>query len=153
MSSNEHLWKPNVTVAAVVTDQDRFLLVEEETSQGIRYNQPAGHLEPGESLIEAVIRETREETAWVFTPTALLGVYQYRHPGDNVTYLRFAFTGDIADHHPRQPLDEGILRALWMPVEEIRAKQNLHRSPLLLQCVEDHLAGRRFPLELIHHYN
>jgi len=152
MSNNDRIWKPNVTVAAVIADEHRFLLVEEETSQGIRYNQPAGHLEPDESMLAAVIRETREETAWGFTPTALLGVYQYRHPGEDVTYLRFAFTGDVADHQPQRPLDAGILRALWMPLAEIRASRDLHRSPLLLQCVEDYLSGQRYPLDLIHHY-
>lgn len=152
MGSNDRIWKPNVTVAAVVEREGQFLLVEEETAAGVRYNQPAGHLEPEESLLAAVVRETLEETAWGFTPTALIGVYQYRHPGDDVTYLRFAFTGTLADHQPQRPLDDGILRALWMPVAEVRACKKLHRSPLLMQCVDDHLAGRRYPLDLIRHH-
>lgn len=152
MSSKDRIWKPNVTVAAVVEKNGDYLLVEEQTADGIRYNQPAGHLEPAESLLDAVVRETREETAWGFTPTALIGVYQYRHSGDDVTYLRFAFTGNLTDHQPQRPLDDGILRALWMPVAEIRASMQSHRSPLLLKCVDDHLAGRRYPLNLIHHH-
>ena len=151
--AKDQIWKPNVTVAAVVERNGEFLLVEEQTSAGMRYNQPAGHLEPGESLIEAVIRETLEETAWVFTPTALVGVYQYRHSAEDVTYLRFAFTGNLSDHQPQRPLDDGILRALWMPVAGIRACTELHRSPLLGQCMDDHLAGRRYPLNLIRHYS
>lgn len=139
-----------MTVAAVVEHDGSFLLVEEQTAEGIRYNQPAGHLEDGESLIEAVIRETLEESARHFTPTALVGIYQYRKPGSPISYLRFAFTGDISEPEDRA-LDPGILRALWMPAGEIRACRGQHRSPLLLQCVEDHLAGRRYPLQLLHH--
>lgn len=152
MSDPNQIWKPNVTVAAVVERDGDFLLVEEETAQGIRYNQPAGHLEPGESLLAAVVRETLEETAWDFRPTALIGVYQYRHESDGVTYLRFAFAGNLSDHHPERTLDAGILRALWLPVAEIRANRTQHRSPLLLECIEDYLAGRRYPLNLLHHH-
>ena len=152
MTKQEHIWKPNVTVAAVVEHNGTFLLVEEETAHGIRYNQPAGHLEPGESLLAAVTRETLEETAWQFKPTALLGIYQYRHDADAVTYLRFAFTGELAAHEPERALDAGILRALWMPVADIRANRTQHRSPLLLECVTDYLSGHRYPLALIHHH-
>ena len=144
-------WKPNVTVAAVVERDGAFLLVEEDTAEGLRYNQPAGHLEAGESLLDAVIRETLEETAWHFTPTALIGVYQYRQSPVGVTYLRFAFAGELSDHQPDRELDAGILRALWMPVAEIRASVAQHRSPLLLQCVDDYLAGRNYPLHMLHH--
>lgn len=152
MSVPDRIWKPNVTVAAVVERAGAFLVVEEETAQGIRYNQPAGHLEPGESLPAAVARETLEETAWQFTPTALLGIYQYAHGGDGVTYLRFAFTGALAGHEPGRRLDAGIRRALWLTPAELAANRARHRSPLVLQCVQDYLAGRRHPLDLIHHH-
>jgi 8-oxo-dGTP pyrophosphatase MutT (NUDIX family) len=145
-------WKPNVTVAAIVEHRGGFLLVEEQTAGGIFYNQPAGHLEEGESLVEAVIRETLEESARHFTPTALVGIYQYRKPASPVTYLRFAFTGEVSEPEER-PLDAGIIRALWMPVEEIRACRERHRSPLLMRCVDDHIAGRRYPLQLLHNHS
>jgi ADP-ribose pyrophosphatase YjhB (NUDIX family) len=152
MRNHAEQWKPNVTVAAVVERDGAFLLVEEQITDGIRYNQPAGHLEAGESLVEAVVRETLEESACDFTPEALLGVYQYAHPGDGVTYLRFAFTGSLSQPRPGRKLDQGILRALWMPVADIRACRDRHRSPLLMQCVDDYLAGRRHPLQLLHHH-
>lgn len=153
MNDPQSQWKPNVTVAAVVERDGAFLLVEEQTTEGLCYNQPAGHLESGESLLEAVARETLEETAWRFTPSALIGVYQYRQPDSGVTYLRFAFTGTLSGHQPQRPLDDGILRALWLPVADIRASRARHRSPLLLQCVEDYLAGQRHPLSLLHHHD
>ena len=153
MLNQEHQWKPNVTVAAVVERDGAFLLVEEQTSAGIRYNQPAGHLEAGESLIDAVIRETLEESARDFKPESLLGIYQYRQPDSGVTYLRFAFTGTLSEPHADRPLDSGILRALWMPIAEIRACSGQHRSPLLMRCIDDYLGGQRHPLQLLHHYN
>ncbi len=153
MSPQNRPWKPNVTVAAVVERDGNFLLVEEQTAEGIRYNQPAGHLDEGESLIEAVIRETLEESAWRFKPTALVGVYQHHQAGSGITYLRFAFTGELSGHEAGRKLDTGILRALWMPVAEIRTSRAKHRSPLLMQCVDDYLAGQRHPLALLHHYN
>ncbi len=152
MSHREHQWKPSVTVAAVVERDGRFLLVEEDTRSGIRYNQPAGHLEDGESLIDAVIRETLEESACDFTPEALLGIYQYAHPDEGVTYLRFAFTGTASSPRPGYKLDAGIRRALWMSATEIRACADHHRSPLLQRCVDDCLAGIRYPLQAIHHF-
>lgn len=141
------IWTPSVTVAAVIERQGRFLLVEEETSDGIRFNQPAGHLDPFESLEQAVVRETLEETAHDFTPTALIGMYMSRTNRD-VTYLRFTFTGEVGKQH-QQALDTGILRALWMTYEEIVACQAIHRSPLVLRCVDDYLAGIRAPLSLL----
>jgi 8-oxo-dGTP pyrophosphatase MutT (NUDIX family) len=147
------VWKPNVTVAAVIERDGKFLLVEEETDGGVRFNQPAGHLDPDESLVEACIRETLEETAWHFTPSALVGIYQWPRPQGDVTYLRFAFTGQIGEHEADRALDTGILRALWLSQEEIRAVQERHRSPLVQQCIADYLAGRRFPLDLIRHYS
>ena len=145
-------WKPNVTVAALIERDGRFLLVEEETDDGLRFNQPAGHLDQGESLVAACAREALEETAWSFRPTALIGVYQWPRPQGDITYLRFAFGGELGDHHADRKLDAGILRAVWMTPEEIRASADRHRSPLVWQCVADHLAGRRYPLELISHY-
>lgn len=149
MNTELAIWKPNVTVAAVIERGGRFLLVEEHTSDGVRFNQPAGHLDPGESLAEGVVRETLEETAYSISPTALLGIYQYRRDGADVTYLRFAFVGDINGHEPDRPLDDGIIRAAWFTPEEIRASRARHRSPLVVRCLEDYLAGRRYPLALI----
>lgn len=146
------IWKPNVTVAAVIERDGKFLLVEEETENGPMFNQPAGHWEPGETLAEGVIREAREETAYTFKPQWLLGIYSWHHPLKDITYLRFAFTGSVDAHDATQSLDEGIIRAVWLSPEEMRANQARHRSPLVMQCVDDHLAGRRFPLELISHY-
>ena len=142
-------FKPNTTVAAIIEQNGKFLLVEEETYRGNRYNQPAGHLEDGETLIEAVIRETMEEAAYAFTPEALLGVYQWKHPLNDTTYLRFAFIGKAGVHYPMQELDEGIVQTVWMDIDEIRDKQNLMRSPQVLTCIEDYLAGKRYSLQVI----
>lgn len=146
------IWKPNVTVAAIIERDGRFLLVEEETDAGVRFNQPAGHLDQGESLVAACAREALEETAHVFEPTELVGIYQWPRPQGDITYLRFAFTGRLGAHDPTRRLDTGILRAVWMSVAEIEASVERHRSPLILQCVRDYLDGRRFPLDLIRHY-
>jgi 8-oxo-dGTP pyrophosphatase MutT (NUDIX family) len=147
------VWKPHVTVAAIIEQNGKFLLVEEHTSQGLLFNQPAGHLEPNESLPAAVIRETLEESAYVFEPQNLIGIYRWHAPESDTTYLRFAFAGRILTHHPERTLDEGIVRALWMTSEEIRATIARHRSPLVLRCVEDYLAGKHYPLEIITHYD
>ena len=146
------VWKPNVTVAALIERDGRYLLVEEETDAGIRFNQPAGHLDEGESLITACSREALEETAWHFTPASVVGIYQWQRPQGDITYVRFAFAGNLGDHVPGRVLDDGILRAVWMTPEEIQASAARHRSPLVWQCVADHLAGQRYPLELIRHY-
>ncbi|MEN6586590.1 MAG: NUDIX hydrolase [Sulfuricella sp.] len=146
------IWKPHVTVAAVIERNGKFLLVEEETDDGPLFNQPAGHWEPGETLTDGVIREAQEETAYAFTPQSLLGIYSWHHPRKDITYLRFAFTGSVGAHDPQQSLDTGIIRAVWLTLDEMRATRSRHRSPLVLQCVEDYLAGRRFPLDLISHY-
>jgi 8-oxo-dGTP pyrophosphatase MutT (NUDIX family) len=147
---NEDIWKPHVVVAAVIERDGRFLVVEEETDDGVRFNQPAGHLEEGETLLDAVRREVFEETAHRFEPEALLGVYRWRHPGKPRTYLRFAFLGRVTGHEPDSPLDTGILRAVWLTEAEITASADRHRSPLVLRCIQDYLAGRRHPLDLIH---
>lgn len=148
------VWKPSVTVAAIIERDGRFLMVEEHSAGGLRINQPAGHLEPGESLIEAAVREALEESAHVFTPTALVGTYLSRNVsssrgGLSVTYLRFAFAGTVGKALDR-PLDEGIVRTLWMSRAELAACTERHRSPLVLRCVDDYLAGQRAPLELVH---
>ena len=147
-------WKPNVTVAALIVRDGHFLLVEEDTADGLRLNNPAGHLDPGESPIQACIREVLEETAHDFTPTAVVGVYLNRfrrtRTGDDITYLRFAFAGQLGTHHGWRALDEGIVRTVWMTPEEIRATRDRHRSPLLLRCLDDYLAGQRFSLNLVH---
>jgi phosphatase NudJ len=144
-------WKPSVTVAAVIERGGRYLLVEEETRDGLRLNNPAGHLEAGESLLEAVVREVLEETACAFTPSHLVGVYLAQPPRGNgeTTYLRFAFTGSVGEPAPGRALDQGIVRTLWLTPAEIEACRERHRSPLLLRCVQDHRAGRRYPLDLL----
>jgi len=146
------IWKPNVTVAAVIEKDGKFLLVEEETAQGLRYNQPAGHLEADESLLTAVTRETLEESACHFVPQYLLGIYRWHADESNTTYLRFAFTGKITGHEADRPLDTGIIQSVWLTADQIRATQTRHRSPLVLQCVEDYLAEKRYPLALLTHY-
>ena len=151
MSDNALIWKPNVTVAAVVERDGRFLLVEEHTDRGRLFNQPAGHLDPGESLVHAIARETLEETACTFEPTGLLGVYHYHSEADDVTYIRFAFTGEISRPQPGRALDAGIIRAVWLTPQEIRREAARHRSPLVMRCVDDYLAGRRYPLDVLHH--
>ena len=142
-------WKPNVVVAAVVERDGKFLLVEEEADGRLVLNQPAGHLDEGESLMDAVVRETLEETAWHFLPQALLGVYRWPHPSKGITYLRFAFIGHVTHHEPERSLDHGITRALWLTPEEIRAERARHRSPLVERCLNDYLAGQRYPLDLL----
>lgn len=144
-------WKPHTTVAAIVEDKGRFLLVEEETDRGNRFNQPAGHLEDNESLIEAVIRETLEETAYAFKPEALLGIYHWKHEHNDTTYLRFAYIGSVSDYQPELALDEGIIRAVWMTAEEIRSNANLMRSAQVTTCIEDYLSGQKFPLSVVTH--
>lgn len=156
-------WKPSVTVAAVIarTDADgltRYLLVQERTPEGIRLNQPAGHLDPGESLAAAAAREALEETACTFTPQALVGVYLSRfyrpardgRDAEDVTYLRFAFCGTAGAPDPSRPLDTPILRTLWLTADELRARADEHRSPLVMRSVDDHAAGRRLPLAALH---
>ena len=147
------IWKPNVTVAAVIERGGKFLLVEEETDSGIRYNQPAGHLECGESLIDAVIREAQEETAYDFVPQSVVGVYNWRNEAKDITYLRFAFAGEVTGYDAERALDAGIIAAHWLSLDKIRALEDKHRSPLILRCIEDWCAGKRFPLDLITHYS
>ena len=147
----KHQFKPNATVAAIIEQNGQFLLVEESTDRGNRFNQPAGHLEDNETLTQAVIRETLEESAYDFTPEALLGVYLWKHQHNDTSYLRFAFIGNVSTHYPAQALDTGIVRTVWMSIGEIRENAHLLRSPQVLTCIEDYLAGKRFPLEVITH--
>ena len=142
-----------MTVAAVSERDGQYLLIEEHTPEGLRLNNPAGHLDPGESPEQGVAREALEETAHVFNPTALVGIYlsrfQRESTGEDVTYLRFAYAGELGAEEPGRALDTGIVRTLWMTPDEIRASADRHRSPLVLQCMEDHLAGRRFPMSAV----
>lgn len=146
-------WKPSVTVAAIIERGGRYLLVEEHTPEGLRLNNPAGHLDPGESPEQGVAREALEETAFAFEPTALVGIYlsrfQRASTQEDVTYLRFAYCGTLGNFDSARPLDTGIVRTLWMTPDEVRASAERHRSPLVLRCIEDHLAGQRFPLALV----
>lgn len=146
-------WKPAVTVAAVIERDGRYLLIEEHTPEGLRLNNPAGHLDPGESPEQGVARETLEETTHTFTPDSLVGMYLSRFQraatGEDVTYMRLAYAGQLGDVVPGRMLDAGIVRTLWMTPNEVRASEARHRSPLVLRCVEDHLAGQRFPLGVV----
>ncbi|MBT9522161.1 MAG: NUDIX hydrolase [Dechloromonas sp.] len=148
------VWKPHVTVAAVVQRDGKFLLVEEETEAGLAFNQPAGHLEEGESLLDAVAREALEETAYHFKPTHLVGVYNWTHPTkEDTTYLRFAFAGELRGYEAGRQLDDGIVAARWLTLAEVRATQEKHRSPLILRCIEDFIAGKSCPLDLLVHFD
>ena len=140
--------RPHITVAAVIEREGRFLLVEEHSGGRMVLNQPAGHLETGESLLEAVIRETQEETGWRFAPTDLLGIYQWASLENNVTYLRFCFTGQCLEHDSLQALDTGIIRTWWLTRNELAERVAQHRSPLVLRCIDDYDIGKRYPLEL-----
>lgn len=145
------IWRPHVVVAALVERDGKFLFVEEHTAEGLRLNQPAGHWERGETLIDAVRRETLEETAHHVEPTALLGCYTTYYSRRDITYLRFAYVCDVAGFDAERALDDGIVRALWLTPGELAAHPTPHRSPLVMRCVEDALAGRRFPLDFVNH--
>ncbi len=140
---------PDITVAAVTENDGRFLVVEERINRRLVFNQPAGHVEHGETLIDAVVREVREETAWGFVPQALLGVYVWLNPASGRSYMRFAFTGSVKDHDAQQPLDRGIVTTHWLSREDLREREPRLRSPLVLRCIEDYLGGIRRPLELV----
>ncbi|TAM00210.1 MAG: NUDIX hydrolase [Paraburkholderia sp.] len=150
---NEDIWAPHVTVAAIIERDGRYLVVEEHTPAGLRLNQPAGHLEAGETLVDAVVRETLEETAYAFTPSALVGVYMthFGQPGESgATYLRFTYCGTVADAPQHRALDPDIVRTLWMSADELRAASERHRTPLVMKCIDDYLAGVRIPLDFVH---
>ncbi len=141
-------WKPNVTVAAVVERDGRFLFVEEQKRAGLLINQPAGHLEPGESILDAVRREVLEETAHTFEPQHLLGIYLAPGP-DDIAYLRFTFSGTLGEFDATRTLDDGIVGTLWLTPDEVRAQRARHRSPILEQCMDDYLRGIRYDLGIL----
>ena len=141
-------WQPDVTVATVVVRDGRLLCVEERANGQLVINQPAGHLEPDESLIEAAVRETREETGWNVRVTHIVGAYQWKAKTGR-HYLRFAFAAEPLDEIPGATLDEGIVRALWLAPDELQALAARHRSPLVWRCVADYLGGSRHPLDLV----
>lgn len=145
------VWKPHLTVAAIIEQNHHFLLVEEETSNGLQFNQPAGHLEENEDLISAVKREVFEETAWHFEPDAIVAIQLWRKNPATPTFVRICFSGHCYSHNPTQPLDDGIVAAHWLTCDEIRAKkqQQRLRSPLVLLSIDDYLKGQRYPLCLL----
>jgi 8-oxo-dGTP pyrophosphatase MutT (NUDIX family) len=144
-------WRPDLTVAAIVQRQDRFLIVEERIAGRLVLNQPAGHVEDGESILTAATRETLEETAWHFIPQHLLGVYLWRHESSGRSFLRFAITGEVSRHEPERVLDDGIVAAHWLSREQLLAQTPQLRSPLVLRCIDDHLAGQRHDLQALVH--
>jgi 8-oxo-dGTP pyrophosphatase MutT (NUDIX family) len=145
----ETLPRPAVTVAAIVERDGRFLLVEEETRGGRRLNQPAGHLESGETLAAGAARETLEETGWRVTPTHLVGIYTWSAADNGATFVRFAYAAHAEAHDARRLLDEGIVQALWLSYDELAARRSEHRSPLVMRCIDDYRAGRRLPGDLV----
>jgi 8-oxo-dGTP pyrophosphatase MutT (NUDIX family) len=142
------IWRPSVTVAAVIERAGRFLLVEERVDGQLVLNQPAGHLDPGESLMAACRREVLEETAHPFEPRSLIGIYRWHYAKKDVTFLRFCFAGELGEPVPRA-LDKEIVRLHWLSAEDLDARRADHRSPLVAKCVADYLAGRRYPLDLL----
>ena len=139
-------WRPDLTVAAIVQRDGRFLIVEERIQQASVLNQPAGHVEDRESALDAVIRETLEETAWHFVPRNLLGIYLWRNEANGRTTVRIAISGDVSHHDPDRRLDHGILRAQWLRRDELVSQGARLRSPLVLHCIDDYLAGQRYDL-------
>ena len=142
------IWKPSVTVAAVIERGGKFLFVEEKIDGRLVLNQPAGHLDPGESLVAACRREVLEETAHDFAPRSIVGVYRWHYAAKDVTFLRFCFAGEVSGEDPTRTLDREIVRLHWLTPAELAARKSEHRSPLVAKCVADFLSGRRFPLEL-----
>ena len=149
---NQSQWKPNVTVAAIIEQDGKYLCVEEYSNDRLVYNQPAGHLEANETLIEAVKREVLEETAWDFTPDAVTGIYLYPNPKRKLTYLRVCFVGQCTQHHPELELDEGIVGTKWLSREELLMNKEKLRSPMVIQCIDDYLAGQNYSLDILNHY-
>ncbi len=143
------VWKPHVTVAAVIEQDQRFLVVEEQTPNGLAFNQPAGHLENNESLIDAVKREVLEETAWQFEPQALVAVQLWRKNPEFPSFMRFVFTGSVSSHNPLQTLDDGIVATHWLSRDDLAANPQRLRSPLVLKSIDEYLKGQRYPLSLL----
>ena len=145
-------WKPNVTVAAVAMEDDRFLMVEENSKGRIVYNQPAGHLEKNETIFDAVRREVLEETAWDFEPGGIVGMYLYTNPREKITYLRICFAGVCTRHFPDRKLDTGIERAVWLTKEELESMKDRMRSNMVLRCINDYLSGKLYPMDILNHF-
>ncbi len=143
------VWKPHATVAAIIERDNKFLMVEELIQGEQVINQPAGHLDPDESLLEAAIRETQEETAWQFIPEAITGIYLWKHPDNGESFLRVAFCGSCKNHNVSQALDDGIQAAVWKTRDELMQQQQKLRSPMVINCIDDYLAGKRFPMDLL----
>ena len=143
------VWKPHVTVAAVIKKDNKFLLVEEQTSNGLAFNQPAGHLEKGEDIITAVKREVNEETAWQFEPEHIISIQLWRKNPDFPTFLRVSFAGNVHSYNSDQTLDNDIIATHWLKRNEIAAKKSQLRSPLVLTTVDSYLAGEQYPLSLL----
>src|SRR5262245_54730997 len=144
-------WKPELTVAAVVERQGRFLMVEERVARRLVFNQPAGHVEEGEDLLEAVVRETLEETAWEFQPQSIVGIYLWKHPSNGRSFLRVAYSGVAHSHDSQLRLDPAIVRVHWLTRDQLWGRQGMLRSPMVLRCVDDYLAGPRLPIGLLTH--
>ena len=145
-------WKPNTTVAAIIEEDDRFLLVEEKIDGKLVFNQPAGHLEKGETLIEAIKREVLEETTFEFIPESLTGIYLYPNPSNkDITYLRFCFFGICMKKQNKRKLDNGIVQTVWMSKQEIEQQDRI-RSPMVLNCINDYLKGNSYPLTLLNYF-
>lgn len=143
------MWLPRVTVAAVIKHQGKFLLVEEKSDDRLVFNQPAGHWDQGETLTDAVAREVMEETGWEFHATHLLGVYNWTHPTNNTTYLRFAFAGNLGAQKSPAPLDKDIVRTVWLSEDEVLQSRDKHRSPLIWRCIQDFNGNQRYPLDVL----
>lgn len=148
-AETRNVWQPDVTVATLVVRDGALLMVEEDVQGRRVLNQPAGHLEPDESLVAAAVRETLEESGWDVVPTALVGIYQWKSATDGRHFLRVALAADPIGHHPDRTLDSGILRALWMTPSELQAAAHRHRSPLVWRAVTDYLAGCQHPLSVL----
>ena len=149
MPHTEPIWTPHATVAALIERDGRYLMVREHTRHGIRLNQPAGHWEAGETLLDAVCREVLEESGYEFTPTALLGIYVSDKDDKSVTYLRMTFIGTVDDAPVHDELDDGIIEAVWMTPDEIMAERAIHRNPIVAQCLTDYVNGQKLDLALV----
>jgi len=142
-------WSPHVTVASILKQDNKYLFVQEHKNKRLVINQPAGHWEPGETLIDAAIRETLEETAWHFEPQAITGIYQWHHEPRNETFLRFCFSGTLLRHEPERELDPDIESTIWLTEEQLRGQQDIHRSPLVQRCMDDYLSGIQHDIRIV----
>jgi 8-oxo-dGTP pyrophosphatase MutT (NUDIX family) len=145
------IWRPDLAAAAIVQRDDRFLVVEERIRGKLLFNQPAGHVDDGESIVDAVVRETLEETAWHFVPRSLLGIYLWRNPATAHTILRVAIIGDVTGHEPGRALDQPVVAAHWMERDSLLAQPGRLRSPLVMRCIDDYLSGHRHELSALNY--